>query len=307
MNSLTLSEISQVIYPVCYSVEEKIAGQQDKDLCDWWAKKNAFRHSLSLRSILTYLHGNPSIRKLKILNLSGLYPGHQDFSICHYLKDKLPVEFFAVDHPNSPFLKNSFFVAEVEKLRIRTILRDVKQLMSQEIGEYLSGPPDIVLFTEIAEHLEHGTFLRSLQLIAEILPPHGLVLFSTPNADAMKYRIGHLMGRELGYWGDGATNMGKGLFGHVVYYNIPRLRRLLHDAGLKLQQEMTVNFPVVDPKFTGTKKRKEQLKLSVSNALIDVGDKFWRMPTLKYALKTVGDLIYLEIRKGSRERIPLAL
>jgi hypothetical protein len=299
--------IAQEIYPICYYVEQEIVRHQDLELCRWWGAKDAFRHSLTLRSIVKYLNGTEARNGLKILNLSGLYPGHQDFSICHYLKNRMPIEYYAVDHPNSPYLSTPAFVCKVSEFGIHTIYKDMKELTVQDIRDRMNGCPDIVLFTEIAEHLEHGTFLRCLQLIAEILPSHGLLLLSTPNADALKSRIDHLLGRRLDHWGDGTANMANGLFGHIVYYNIPRLRRLLRDVGLEIRKSSTVNFPVVGAESRGARKRVEQIKLAIVDGLIVIGETSWRIPTLMNAMKTMGNLVYLEVQKGTEEKVPFAL
>jgi hypothetical protein len=116
-----------------------------------------------------------------------------------------------------------------------------------------------------------------------------------------------LLGKKSSYWGDGTENMEKGLFGHIVYYNIPRLRRLLRDVGLEIRRSSTVNFPVVDAELRGARKRIEQMKLAMVDALIFVGEKTWHIPTLMNAMKTLGELIYLEIHKGSTEKVPFAL
>ena len=299
--------IRRAIYQICYDVEQKIAGQQDRELLQWWAEKNAFRHSLVLRSILRCHAAGDSNEAFRVLNLSGMGIGHQDFSICQFLRDRLPLHYYAVEHPNTPFRHVDFFASKVKELQVQIIFRDLKQLSGAEIRAQIGGDPDVILFTEIAEHLEHGTFLRSLQLIAELLPAHGMLLLSTPNADGLAHRLAHLLGRDRSHWGDGTENMEKGLFGHIVYYNIPRLGRLLRDVGLEIGQGITVNFPVVDPKLSVPTSWVERFKLGLSNGLIGIGEKCWRVPALKEAMNTLGELLYLEIRKGATHRIPFAL
>jgi methyltransferase family protein len=306
MNASDLNEIREAIVPVCYEVEEKIGGEQDKELCNWYSQKNSFRHGLVIRSILSNFDVGGATEALKILNLSGMGFGHQDFSICHYLRNKLSLEYYAVEHPNSPFRNHEFFVRKVEALGVRAIFRDLKGVTAKEIRDSLGAVPDIILFTEIAEHLEHGTLLRCLQLVSDLLPTHGLALMSTPNANSITFRLRCLMGRESSHWGDGTENLAKGLFGHIVYYSIPHLGRLLRDVGLEIQRSTSVNFSV-HPKLTGRDKYLEQLKLALANALIVVGERAWRVPALMNAMKTLGELLYLEVRKGSVAKIPFAI
>lgn len=233
--------------------------------------------------------------------------GHQDFSICQFLKDRPPFQYYAVEHPNTPFRDMEFFACKVSELQVQILFRDLKQLSAAEIRAEIGGDPDVILFTEIAEHLEQGTFLRCLQLIAELLPAHGRLLLSTPNADSLEHRLTHLLGRDRSHWADGTENMGKGLFGHIVYYNIPRLGRLLRDVGLEIGRGVTVNFPFVDPKLSPARRAIARCMLTFSDALIGVGEKCWRLPALKEAMSTAGEMLYLEIRKGTMQRIPFAL
>jgi hypothetical protein len=81
----------------------------------------------------------------------------------------------------------------------------------------------------------------------------------------------------------------------------------LRDVGLEIRRGATINSPVVDAQLTGARKQIEQIKLAMVDALICVGEKAWRIPTLMNAMKTVGELVYLEVQKGSEEKIPFAL
>jgi len=169
------------------------------------------------------------------------------------------------------------------------------------------GEPDVILFTEIAEHLEHADLLRSLETIAALLGNEAYLILTTPNFDRFEYRIQHLLGREVAYWGDGYANLRGGLFGHIVYYNIPRLRRLLNDAGLSLTAARTFNFPEPDPALSGFRKIAAGMKLQVLNSLIAMGERSWRFPRFMNATKTLGELLYIEARRGERVEIPFAL
>lgn len=301
-----LPKISNNLYDVCHFVEQQIVGQENPILCDWWAKKNAFRHAFTLESILSQIETQQG-RRLKILNMSGLSCGHQDFSILAYLaQHSIKVDYFAIEHPNSPYLRIPIFNTQVAKYGIETILCNLQDVTAATLREKV-GAPDIVLFTEIAEHLEHADLLRSFRTIADILAKDGSLILTIPNLDSFDNRFQHLFGKEIDYWGDGLANLDQGLFGHIVYYNIPRLRRLLRDIGLEISTARTLNFPYPDPKLAGLRLMVEKTKLKTINAMISLGEKSWRFPRFMNSTKTLGELIYIEARRGRRERIPFAL
>ncbi len=300
------TDIRKEIYEICYLVENQIVGQEDLALCDWWAKKNAFRHALTINSILDYLKSE-KLQTVRIFNMSGLSCGHQDFSICHYLSMlNIPFDYSVLEHPNSPYLKNPVFQRKVDDLNINVIDGDLRDLRSTEIKGKV-GEPDIILFTEIAEHLEHSILLHSLSVINELLADEGYLILTTPNLDCFQNRIKHLLGREIDYWGDGMVNLEQQLFGHIVYYNLPRLRRLLQDVGLTPFNLFTVNFPYVDPELKGISGTLQSLKIKLLDSIILSGERSWRLPTYMNATKTLGEQIYLEARKAPRQAIPFAL
>ena len=300
------AEISKELYEICYLVENQIVGQEDLTMCDWWAKKQAFRHALTISSILKHVKSGKQ-QAVRIFNMSGLSSGNQDFSICYYLGMLgIPFEYNVLEHPNSPYLKNQVFQRKVDELKVNIIYGDLNDLRSTEIKGKV-GDPDIILFTEIAEHLEHSIMLHSLRVIHELLADDGYLILTTPNLDSFQNRIKHLLGREIDYWGDGVANQEQGLFGHIVYYNLPRLRRLLHDVGLTPINLFTVNYPFVDPELKGIKRALQSAKIKLLDSIIASGELSWRLPTYMNTTKTLGEQIYLEARKAPRKAIPFEL
>jgi hypothetical protein len=303
---LNINEISHELYDICYEVENKIVGQKDLKICDWWGKKNAFRHALTIQSIIDFVISDKK-QNVRIFNMSGLSCGHQDFCICYYLRRQgIDFKYYALEHPNSPYLSNPEFLKKVSDFDINIIHGILGDIDNNTIKTNYESP-DIILFTEIVEHLDHSTFLHSLQILAEVLSDDGYVILTTPNLDSFDNRIKHLLGKEIDYWGDGIDNLKKGLFGHIAYYNIPRLRRLLADVGFEVYKSSTVNYSHFDPSIKGVSKVWKEIKLSILNTVIALGECSWRAPELMNATKTLGEQIYIEARKSSKKPIPFAL
>jgi hypothetical protein len=116
--------------------------------------------------------------------------------------------------------------------------------------------------SEIAEHLEYGTFLRLLSSLRELLSANGILLITTPNLGYVANRYKFLFGKfDPGYWGDGSQNLSNGLWGHITYYDMHRLKRILCDVGLASVKGYTFNY--------SADRQKSQLK----NLMINISTK----------------------------------
>ncbi len=235
-------QIARELYDICYRVEREIVGQGTK-MSRFWAKANSLRHAHTVKAILDYAVAR-ELTELKILNASGLSSGHQDFSICNYLRKRYNVDWIAFESPHGPYLASPIFNEMVNELFINcelSDLTDAKQLFGY--GFY-----DVILFTEIAEHLDHPTLLRSLLGVRERLKEDGIIIVTTPNLAYLTNRIKLLLGNgDLHYWGDGTENLSQGLWGHIVYYDLNRLRRLLSDTGLSVVKSYSFNYGNLEP------------------------------------------------------------
>lgn len=233
-----INSIKKEIYSSCLLVEEKIVGH-DYEKAKQWATANAKRHSFVIREIVKLIScGNAP--PLAILNASGLAGGHQDFSICKYFRGNgISLVWTALESPASPYLTNPTFKLQLEENEINLILVDFS--LKPEIN--LSGKFDVILFTEIAEHLEHGTLLNTLSNLRALLNDKGVIIITTPNMAYIGNRFRLLVGNgDIGYWGDGKANLNEGLWGHIVYYDISRLQRLLKDIGYNTIYENSFNY-----------------------------------------------------------------
>lgn len=232
---MPLRKTADRLYPICYKVEKKIVSYPDDKSCQIWARANALRHAHTVEAIETYAKETGK-KSLSILNASGLACGHQDFSIAHELSQRYNVKWTVFESPNSPYLGNKTLEKYLTDLKIDLVLSNFKDSKSL----YGKGHYDVIIFTEIAEHLDHTTFLKSLTAIRRRLKDDGILILTTPNVANLTNRIKLLFGDgDFTYWGEGLGNLEAGLWGHIVYYDLSRLKRLLLDAGLQTERAYT--------------------------------------------------------------------
>ena len=235
----TLNTIASSLRETCFDVEKNITGLSEKK-ASLWAKANSIRHAHTLRAIISHSLKNNK-NEVNILNASGLHCGHQDFSIVEYLRNNaMKIEWTVFESPNNEYLENKFFQDYLDRLSINLELDDFSN--SSELYGRENEVFDIVLFTEIAEHLDHTTLLRALENIRRKLKRDGVLIVTTPNLVSLTNRIRIILGNGDGpYWGDGKLNCQKGLYGHVVVYDLTRLKRLLLDIGFRVEKGYTFN------------------------------------------------------------------
>lgn len=232
-------KISKIIFDKCYLVDKNIVGLSDEDARSW-AKVNSVRHACCINEILNYSRRTGK-KKLSILNASGIACGHQDFSIMFYLDNfsDLDISWTVFDSPKNPFLENFHFKEGICESRIDLRLVDFKK----EENVFGTGLFDLVIFSEIAEHLDHSVLLSSLGGIRKVINEDGRLFFTTPNLTSIINRVRIFCGNgDEVYFGDGTENLSKGLYGHVAIYDHNRLRRILMDVGFEIEKNTTYNF-----------------------------------------------------------------
>lgn len=236
-----IPQIAKDIYNTCYLVEKSIV-QQPESIAKSWAKSNSVRHAHVIECILKYTSIFPN-RNIKILNASGMASGHQDFSICEYLiKHEFKVEWTAFESPNSPYLNNSSFLEKIKKLPIYLDLIDLNNEFLQQKNKY-----DVIVLTEIAEHLDYTTFLNTLANIREMMDSKSILIITTPNSTNIISRLMFLLGKgDFGYFGDGLANKKMGLYGHITYYDVKRMKGILEDIGFNIEEQYTFDYQAID-------------------------------------------------------------
>lgn len=242
-NMKTLKSIANSIYEICFDTDRHIAGHSEINSA-LWAKANSIRHAHTIRAILDYVDENNK-KNIKILNASGMGCGHQDFSIVSFLRKntRINIEWVAFDSPNSWFVTTNLFKKYLKDLRIKLEFSD----FSKTLKPYGEGEEiyDIVIFTEIAQQIDHSTLLTSLIDIRKKMKKDGILIIETPNLVELKNRIRILFGNGDGpYWSDTpkTTKDRNGFYGHIVSYDMNRFRRLLHDLGYKIDNSYTFAY-----------------------------------------------------------------
>jgi hypothetical protein len=235
------NSIAKELFPICYDVTKRIGGASDNYAISL-GRTGSIRFSHTTQAILRYAQ-KWNKRTLKIVNASGMASGAQDFSIVDFLRHKsnIEVEWSAFESPNSKYLENAIFKDYLTKMSIQLHLVDFSKESNPFKGH--DAKSDIVLFTEIIEHLDYSVFLDSLRNIRTIMGEDAIMILTTPNLLRLANRIRFLIGSgDGGFFGDGRANLEKSLFGHIINYDLKRLGRLLGDAGYRIDYSYTFSY-----------------------------------------------------------------
>ena len=146
---------------------------------------------------------------------------------------------------------------------------------------------DVILLTEIVEHLDHSTMLRALRRLRMKLADDGILIITTPNLISLLNRIRFLLGDgDICYFGDGITNLEKGLYGHITLYDLNRLQRILGDLGYNIKNSYTFDY--------GSGPRDISFIKELLHKSINIISSY---------LSNSSECIYIECEKGERAEI----
>ena len=232
-----LKNIRKEIYPDCLEIEKSIRLTKEKEIL-YWARSNANRYALTIKEILDYIE-DQKINQLKILNASDIGAGQLDFPIINYLIKNLKIEIKWTVNANrdNEYLLNKLFKQKLDDFAINLHYVSIKNCI-EPIEEF-----DIVLYTESIEHIDYSMFLNNLKQLKKLMAGDGVLFVSTPNFFSLGNRLNILFGSTQGmYWGDGYKEFEKGTFGHITYYSIERLKRILTDLNIQVMRSYTFNY-----------------------------------------------------------------
>lgn len=238
-----IEEIAEKIFDICYDVDKNITGLPEED-SRIWAKANSIRHAHTIMAMLDFIKKRNK-NKIKILNASGIACGHQDFSILHYFRThtKIVLDWVVFDTPVNEHLEKVLFKKYQTDLKIELNLSDFTRVDRDGLFGPVKKAYDIVLFTEIAEHLDHTAFLNTLSAVRKRMTDDGILIITTPNLVSLPNRFRILRGNTDGmYNGDGTLNGERGTFGHITLYDPGRLTRILEDVGFNVDLQYTFTF-----------------------------------------------------------------
>ena len=205
-----------------------------------WNVGHGYRVFILLREITRQVDPR-KLSSLDVINLSGLNEGKPDTVLFDLLKDHRPdlnIKWTIVDHPASLTFTDPCIGGWAKQRGFECIGHD-----------YRNGPPpvgdeaaDIVLCTEILEHLDYSVGIALLRSAKKVLRPGGLLIITTPNPLYLGYRILFALGKwDFLHQMDEPEHVDQGVTGHTIYYDGQRLGRLLDKLGFVNVKTATFN------------------------------------------------------------------
>jgi SAM-dependent methyltransferase len=193
----------------------------------FWNLCHGPRNYQTLRAIAEYIKARDGVEHFTVVNMSGLNEGKPDpvlFDLVCQSFDRNKLSWFVVDHPQSMTFTDPRVRRWTQNRGINCVPHDHRL----ESRLPATPPADIVLCTEIIEHLDYSDTIRLLRSCRELLKPGGLLFVTTPNAVFLGYRLMFLLGRwDFLFFNDDPAAVDDGLVGHTMYYDGRRLSRIL--------------------------------------------------------------------------------
>jgi len=160
--------------------------------------------------------------KINLLNLGGLQLGDQDLCLRTVNEG---MEWYTNEHPNVRYYYNNVYLkSKLKEMHINVIFNDLESGKNRIPSNYF----DIILFTEIIEHLPISTLGKAIKHICNAIKRNGFLIVSTPNLVSFEHRIVFLFGRDSMYWGKTKQNIDNGFFGHIDYWHYKTLEKLIN-------------------------------------------------------------------------------
>jgi SAM-dependent methyltransferase len=224
---LTRSYVVQHTTKAYNAMDTERDGQLNRDDREWNVG-HGHRNFFVLSEIIRYIDSR-KLSSVHLLNLSGMNEGKPDpvlFDLLKLTRSHLEVRWSVVDHPDSLTFTDLRIGRWVKARGLECINHD-----------YRSGPPpvpeamaDIVLCTEILEHLDYSVGISLLRCCQKALRPGGLLIITTPNAVYLGHRVLFALGKwDFLHHMDEPEYVDRGVTGHTIYYDGRRLSRLLRN------------------------------------------------------------------------------
>lgn len=208
----------------CNKMDQELFGTLSADSRHWNISAGP-RVQNMFDQIVGHVHKH-KLERINVLNMSGLLHGKPDPILHDLLTTRLPklaITWTVIDHPQSATIQDTTIRRWVDQRGIRLMAQDFREQSSVPEGE-----ADVVLCTEIMEHLDYSNAIRLLRNCRKALAPGGMLLMTTPNATYVLNRIMFAAGHwDFLHHMDTPEDADRGLLGHIMYYDGKRLSRLL--------------------------------------------------------------------------------
>lgn len=203
-------------------------GQLEQDDREW-NSGHGHRNFFVLNEIIRHVDSR-GLARLCVLNLSGMNEGKPDLVLYDLVKAGRPhldIKWVIVDHPASLTFTDRHIARWAAERDFECLAHD-----HRNGSPTAESAADIVLCTEILEHLDYSVGIALLRHCQKALRPGGTLIVTTPNAVYLGYRVLFALGKwDFLHHMDEPECVDRGLTGHTIYYDGQRLSRLLRNLG----------------------------------------------------------------------------
>jgi hypothetical protein len=177
--------------------------------------------------------------KCRVLNLSGVNAGQCDLVMVTLLKSVMyePLEWISYDSELNIHLQNKWLINKFDDNGIQLRFADFGlENYFQDSIKY-----DIVLLTEVIEHLDYSDALRLIHKSIEKLNSNGIILLSIPNPQYLLDRFKFFIGMDPWFDTNIKSHLDNKYYGHVNIYTETRITNILHSLGFSDFKIFSIN------------------------------------------------------------------
>jgi SAM-dependent methyltransferase len=178
----------------------------------------------------------PRLNNLQVLEV-GIGYGHIAIPLCKICRDS---SVSAIEAPTREYVDNARFRDLMKSNKIDLRLLDI----STEEFPFEASSFDVIIFSEIMEHLSPPVIPRVLGEIRRCLRVRGILILSTPNVLRLRNRIRFLLGKTIF---ESPAHLVGGTYGHIREYSNQEVIKLLKLSGFGgIESERTgIPYPIL--------------------------------------------------------------
>lgn len=226
-----------------------------------WSRSEKRMYSYRYKQILYHI---PVVLKNDRVLEVGLCGG----ALAFLLKRLLPVrKLFSLEYPATCKLYSKEFISKLEKEEIFLTPCDlIKDNLPWRKGFF-----EMVVFSEVIEHLVPTVAVRTIKEIHRVLKPQKILFLSTPNAASLLKRLNLMLGKNAIEF-DPLLHEG-GTFGHIREYTMGEIIKLLLSCGFAITAKRYASFDVQRSFFTSLEALAKRLYSPFGNGIIVLASK----------------------------------